>query len=224
MKDGRTHLAYKAEHVVDLKADLVLAAEIRPATDGDTATLVDSVIQACVNLKAAGRETTVEEVVADKGYHAAETLELSDYLGLRTYIPEPERQHQRRWTDKPAEFQRAVYNNRRRMRRAKGKQLQRRRSEVCERTFAHVCDSGGTRRSWLRGLANVTKRYLIAAAAHNLGRILRKLFGIGKPKTLQGGSGLAALVQLAMLAAQITLTTLESFRHRSTRPNFVIAA
>ena len=169
MKDGRTHLAYKAEHVVDLKADLVLAAEIRPATDGDTATLVDSVIQACVNLKAAGRETTVEEVVADKGYHAAETLELNEHLGLRTYIPEPERQHQRRWTDKPAEFQRAVYNNRRRMRRPKGKQLQRRRSEVCERTFAHLCDSGGTRRSWLRGLANVTKRYLIAAAAHNLG-------------------------------------------------------
>ena len=101
------------------------------------------VIQACVNLKAAGREVTVEEVVADKGYHAAETLELNEHLGLRTYIPEPQRQHERRWTDKPAEFQQAVYNNRRRMRRAKGRKFQRRRSEVCERTFAHICDSGG---------------------------------------------------------------------------------
>ena len=95
---------------------------------------------------------TVEEAVADKGYHAAQTLELSESLGVRTYIPEPQRQPDRRWTDKPAEWQRAVYNNRRRMRLAKGKQLQRHRSEMCERSFAHVCDSGGTRRSWLRGL------------------------------------------------------------------------
>ena len=52
------------------------------------------------------------------------------------------------------------------------------------------------RRTWLRKLVNVSKRYLIAAAAHNLGRLLRKLFGIGKPKALQGEGGLAALVQL----------------------------
>ena len=214
MKDGRTHLAYKAEHVVDLDADLVLAAEIRPATNADTATLVDSVVQACVNLQAAGSAATVEEVVADKGYHAAETLELSEQLGVRTYIPEPRRKHERRWTDKPAEFQRAVYNNRRRVRRPKSKQLQRRRSEVCERSFAHLCDSGGTRRSWLRGLRNVTKRYLIAAAAHNLGRILRKLFGIGKPKSLQAGFDLAALVQIALSVVRILLTTiLGAYRH-----------
>jgi hypothetical protein len=51
------------------------------------------------------------------------------------------------------------------------------------------------RRSWLHGVVDVSKRYLIAVAAHNLGRILRKLFGIGKPKALQGQSGLAALAQ-----------------------------
>ena len=98
-------------------------------------------------------------------YHAADTLELCEFVGLRTYIPEPQHKHERRWTDKPAEFQRAVYNNRRRNRRSKGKQLQRRRSELCERSFAHICDTGGGRRSWLRSLVNVTKRYLIAAAA-----------------------------------------------------------
>jgi hypothetical protein len=195
MKDGRTHLAYKAEHVVDLQSDLVLAAEIRPATDADSDTLVDSVIQARVNLEEAGSEAEIEEAVADKGYHAADTLELCEFVGLRTYIPEPQRKHERRWTDKPGEFQRAVYNNRRRMRRGKGKQLQRRRSELCERSFAHLCDTGVGRRTWLRTLVNVTKRYLIAAAAHNLGRILRKLFGVGKPKNLQSGFGLTALVQ-----------------------------
>ncbi len=224
MKDGRTHLAYKAEHVVDLESELVLAAEIRPATDADTATLVDSVMQACVNLEAAGSEATVEEAVADKGYHAAETLELSEDLDVRTYIPEPQRQHERRWTDKPGEFQRAVYNNRRRIRRSKSKQLQRRRSEVCERSFAHLCDSGGTRRSWLRGLKNVTKRYLIAAAAHNLGRILRKLFGIGKPKNLQGGYSLAALVQIAITLLQTVLTTLLIARGHRNRCERIAAA
>lgn len=218
LKDGRTHLAYKAEHVVDLESELVLAAEIRPATDADTQTLVDSVLQANLNLAAAGSAATVEEVAADKGYHAAETLELSDSLGLRTYIPEPKRKHERRWTDKPTELQRAVYNNRRRVRRAKSKRLQRLRSERVERSFAHLCDSGGARRSWLRGLPNVTKRYLIAAAAHNLGRILRKLFGIGKPKTFQGNFGLIMLVQIAANVAQFVLTTFHCVHsHRSRR-------
>jgi transposase len=196
MKDGRTHLAYKAEHVVDLKSDLVLAAEVLPADHGDTQTMVDSVMQAQVNVKEAGSEQQIEEVAADKGYHAAGTLELCEALTLRTYIPEPRRQHRGRWTDKPAHLQRAVYGNRRRLRRDKSRQLQRRRSELCERTFAHICDSGGMRRTWLRELVNVSKRYLIAAAAHNLGRILRKLFGIGKPRALQGEGGFAALVQL----------------------------
>jgi len=196
MKDGRTHLAYKAEHVVDLKSDIVLAAEIRKADEADTDTLVDSVMEAQNNLNQAGSQTEIEEVAADKGYHAAHTLELSEAVGLRTYIPEPRRLHRLRWTDKPAEYQHAVYANRRRIKRVKSKRWQRRRSEVCERTFAHVCDTGGMRRSWLKGVAKVTKRYLIAVAAHNLGRILWKLFGVGKPKALQGGGGLAALVHL----------------------------
>jgi transposase len=198
MKDGRTHLAYKAEHVVDLKSDIVLAAEIHKADAADTETLVDSVMEAQNNLNQAGSQTEIEEIAADKGYHAAHTLELSEVVGLRSYIPEPRRNHRLRWTDKPAEYQRAVYANRRRLKRAKSKRYQRLRSERCERTFAHVCDSGGMRRSWLKGVAKVTKRYLIAVAAHNLGRILRKLFGIGKPKALQGEGGLAAPAYLLM--------------------------
>ena len=207
MKDGTTHLAYKAEHVVDLEADLILAAEIRPATDADTATLADSVMAAQLNLKAVGSEAVIREAAADKGYHAAATLELCDFLDVRTYIPEPKkkeppepkpeeasdrkgkRKRKSKRPEKPEAERKAVANNRRRMGRAKGKRLQRRRSEVVERTFAHVCETGGSRRSHLRGLANVTKRYVIAAAAHNLGRILRKLTGVGKPKALQGVAG-----------------------------------
>ena len=196
MKDGRTHLAYKAEHVVDLKSDVILAAEIYHADQADNETLVDSVMEAVENVKQAGAERQIEEIVADKGYHAAETIELADDLNFRTYLPERKQRYRSRWSDKPAELQRAVYANRRRVRRAKGKQFQRLRSERCERTFAHLCDTGGMRRSWLKDVVNVSKRYLIAAAAHNLGRIMRKLFGIGKPKALQGVGGFAALAQL----------------------------
>jgi len=181
---------------VDLPSDLVLAAEVQPADQADTATLADSVLAAQINLQGAGSRAEIEEVVADKGYHAAATLELCAALELRTYIPERRSRHRWRWSDEPAEFRHAVYANRRRVRRAKSKRLQRRRSEVCERTFAHICDTGGARRSWLRGLADVSKRYLIAAAAHNLGRLLRLLTGVGKPKALQGAGGLAAALLL----------------------------
>lgn len=197
MKDGRTHLAYKAEHVVDLANELVLAAEIYPADRGDTDTLLDSVMQAKLNVDAANQRAgfdgeRIEEVAADKGYHAAATLELADKLNLRTYIPEPKRKHDSRWTGKPEGHRTAVVNNRRRTGREKSRKLQRLRSERVERSFAHTCETGGARRSWLRGFADVTKRYLMTAAAHNLGRVLRKLFGVGKPRALQGVSKLCA--------------------------------
>ena len=144
---------------------------------------------------------------------------------MRTYIPEPKRQHEARWTDKPPAWQRAVYGNRRRVRRAKGRRLQRRRSELCERTFAHICDTGGMRRTWLRKKVNVTKRYLIAVAAHNLGRMLRNLFGIGKPRVLQGEGGLAALVQLIMTWLLVRFGRSETlFRNAAEVPNTFAAA
>ncbi len=167
MKDGRTHLAYKAEHVIDLETEVVLAAEIYTADTGDTDTLVDSVMEAQTHLSEAGLDAEIEEAVADKGYHAAHTLELAEAMDLRTYIPEPQRKYDRRWTDKPEEFQRVVNNNRRRTKTKKGRRLQRQRSEKVERSFAHVCETGGARRTWLRGLEKVRKRYLMSAVARN---------------------------------------------------------
>ncbi len=213
LKDGRTHLAYKAEHVVDLESEILLAAEILPADHADQQTLVDSVIEARVNLEAAESEVAVQEVAADKGYHADATLELAADLDMRTYIPEPKRKDDRVWTDKPDEVRRAVQNNRRRMSRAKGKRLGRLRSERVERSFAHVCDTGGSRRTWIRKLEEVTKRYRIAAAAHNLARIMFKLFGIGKPRALQAPADLVWLVQFILSA----LWTVGSLRRAPAR-------
>lgn len=148
MKDGRTHLAYKAEHTVDLETDLILAAEIYHADQGDTSTIEDSVNQAQFHLIQLGREPSIKNVVADKGYHSAELLATFDeHTPYRSYIPEPDHIHNRKWTNKPAELQRAVYNNRRRTRRSRSKKLQRLRSEYVERSFAHVCETGGARRT-----------------------------------------------------------------------------
>src|SRR3954451_5675590 len=187
MKDKRTHLAYKAEHVVDLESGFVVAAPIYPADRSDQATLVGSIWAAQINLALAGSEQEVEEAVADKGYHKAQTLADCEGCNTRTYIPEPKGRHYK--TDQPPEQRRAVKGNRRRVKGARSKRLQKRRSEVVERSFAHVCETGGARRTWLRGLEDVTKRYAVQVAAHNLGLLMRKLFGVGKPRALQGGLG-----------------------------------
>lgn len=187
MKDGTTHLAYKAEHVVDLETEIIVAAEIYPGDAHDAATLEDSVNQAQTNQREAGSETFIQDVAADAGYHKNETLtDFREATPYRTYIPEPKSPHKRVWTDKPPKQRAAVEANRRRTRGVRGKRLQRWRSERVERSFAHVCETGGARRSWLAGIANVRKRYLIAAAAHNLGVVMRKLFGMGTPRGLQG--------------------------------------
>ena len=199
MKDGRTHLAYKAEHVIDLETELVLAVPIYHADVGDAGTLVDSVMEAQMNLSEAGRDAEIEEVVADKGYHATDSLELADSLNLRTYIPEPQRKGERNWQDVPEEKRQAVIGNRHRTRQARSKRLQRLRSERVERSFAHVCETGGARRSWLHGIEKVQKRYLIAAVARNLGLVMRKVFGIGTPKGLQAAGGLVCSACLAWI-------------------------
>jgi transposase len=200
MKDGTTHLAYKAEHVVDLESEFLLAATVHGGDAADTDTLCDSLIEAQVNVQEAGSEVEVREAVADKGYHAAATVELCEHFNFRTYIPEPKRPHRSRWTDKPPEHRDAVYANRRRVKGDRGKRLQRLRSERVERSFAHVCETGGARRCWLIGLLKVTKRYLLQAAARNLGLILRKLVGMGTPRGLQPEGALAEFVQFIMTA------------------------
>lgn len=197
MKDGRTHLAYKAEHVVDLKTDLVLAAVVYEANRGDAETLAESIVQAQKNIIEADSPANIESAAADKGYHSAETLALMNGpLGVRTYIPAPQRKQRWKWRERPAEQQVAVTDNARRARGVRGKRLQRLRSELTERSFAHVCETGGARRCWLQGMAKVTKCYLLQVAARNLGLIMRTLFGMGTPRGLQPEGDTSSFVYL----------------------------
>lgn len=185
MKDGRTHLGYKAEHATDLDSQLIVAATIQPADRGDTASIAVTIAAAKATLATIEHDIAMKEVVTDKGYHSNAVLQACADEGLRAYLSPKESPQGRRWTNKPDELQKLYYANNRRTRGKRGRKLQRWRSERVERSFAHVCNTGGARRSWLRGIIEVGKRYLMTVAAHNLGRILLALIGIGKPKGLQ---------------------------------------
>jgi transposase len=193
MKDGRTHLAHKAEHAVDLETGAVVAVTLQGADQGDTTTVKETFIEAAEQMEAVGKEPAADErmnaqgmenVVADKGYHSGAVLEDLREIGVRSYIPEQKRK-KRHWQGKAGE-QAAVYGNRRRIRSERGKQLLRQRGELLERSFAHVYDTGGMRRTHLRGQRNILKRLLIHVAAFNLSLILRREMGLGTPRGLQG--------------------------------------
>jgi transposase len=183
MKDGRTHLAHKAEHAVDLASGALLAVTLQPASDGDTTTIHGTLAEAQSTAREIN-ERGIEEVVADKGYHSGEVLKDLHDGGVRTYIPEPER-GKRNWDGKPVE-QKRTYENRRRTRGDRGKRLQKIRSELTERSFAHMYETGGMRRVHLRGRDNILKRLMVHGAAFNLSLIMRKTLGVGKPRQLQG--------------------------------------
>jgi transposase len=195
MKDGRTHLAHKAEHAVDMETGAIVGVTVQGADQGDTTTIAETVTTAAEELEAVaaatdGQTAVVDEVVADKGYHSNQVLVDLAALDLRTYISEPAR-GRRRWKRK-AVARDAVYANRRRIRDTRGLALLRQRSERLERPNAHLYETGGMRRTHLRGHRNILKRLLVHSSGFNLGLLMRTRFGIGTPRGLQGR--LAALV------------------------------
>ena len=189
MKDGRTHLAHKAEHAVDLDTSALVAVTLHGADVGDTTSLVETAIAAAEQIEAAHAASAtpaqLTEIIADKGYHSNQTMIDLVAVGVRSYIAEPER-GRRDWTTMP-EAQGPVYGNRRRVRGVRGQRLMRCRGEYVERSFAHVYDTGGMRRTHLRGHPNILKRLLVHASAFNLGILMRHAFGRGTPRGLQGG-------------------------------------
>jgi transposase len=183
MKDGRTHLAHKAEHAVDLRTGALLAVTVQGADQGDTTTLAATLHQANAAVTALTGHP-IQEAVLDKGYHSNAVLRQLDEQQIRSYVPEPKR-GRRNWDGK-AEEQQLVYANRRRVNRVKGKRYMKRRGEYVERSFAHLYETGGMRRVHLRGRQNILKRAVVQAAGFNLGLVMRKRLGHGKPRQFQG--------------------------------------
>jgi len=188
MKDGRTHLAHKAEHAVDLSSGALLAVTLQPANAGDTRTIQQTLGEAQEAARQIN-ERGVEEVVADRGYHSGAVLKELHGEAIRSYIPEPER-GRRNWQGEGKGIEKKrVYANRRRIRGARSKRLQKVRSELTERSFAHMYETGAMRRVYLRGRDNILKRLLVQGAAFNLSLVVRKVLGVGKPRQLQGLCG-----------------------------------
>ena len=210
MKDGRTHLAHKAEHAVDLETGAIVAVTLQGADEGDTTTIIETAIAAAEQIEDAQADVTepqpLDEIIADKGYHSNQTMVDLDAVGIRSYIAEPDR-GRRDWSKEP-EAQAPVYGNRRRIRGPRGRRLMRRRGEWIERSFAHLYDTGGMRRTHLRGHTNILKRLLIHAGGFNLGLVMRHLIGLGTPRGLQGrlAAAMAVVVALWTLVEDLRIT------------------
>jgi transposase len=219
MKDGRTHLAHKAEQAVDMTTGAIVAVTIQGADEGDTTTLGKTLKQADAQIVHVQRKTGachaggLQEVVADKGYHSTPVLEQLEAAGLRGYISEPDR-GRRKWRDDIIGRE-AVYANRRRNRGKRGQRLHRARGERAERPFAHLYRTGRMRRTHLRGHENILKRLLVHSGAFNLGLLMRQGLGVGTPRGLQGR--VAALLSLLshLWSRFTTLSRLSRFRGRS---------
>lgn len=208
MKDGSTHIAHKAEHAVDMETGAVVAVVLHAADAGDTATVMPTLaeagtavaeLMATAGTGAGVSAGGVEELVADKGYLSDQVLEEMGAAKVRTYLP-GKKAKARTWRGKRAARER-MRANRRRVSGARGKRLLRRRGELIERSFAHAYNTGGMRRTHLRGHTNILKRLHVHLGAQNLGLLMRQWFGAGKPRQWRGRK--AAPAALAALGAAI---------------------
>src|SRR6202162_2353583 len=201
MKDGRTHLAHKAEHAVDLETGALVAVTLQDADQGDTTTIIETALAAAEQIEdaqaAVQAPELLAEIIADKGYHSNQTMIDLVAVGLRSYVAEPDR-GRRDWSQEP-QAQSPVYANRRRLRGARRRRLMRQQGDTIERSFAHLYDTGGMRRTHLRGHTNILKRLLIHAGAFNLGLVMRHLIGSGTPRGLQ--DRLATVIAALLLGA-----------------------
>ena len=172
---------------MDLETGALVAVTLQDADQGDTTTIIETVIATAEQSEDAQAEIQapelLAEIIADKGYHSNQIMIDLAAVGLRSYVAEPDR-GRRDWSEEPA-ARTLVYANRRRIRGARGRRLMRQRGERIERSFAHLYDTGGMRRTHLRGHTNILKRLLIHAGGFNLGLVMRHLIGIGTPRGLQ---------------------------------------
>lgn len=226
LKDGRTKAAYRPEHAVDLDTQALVAVDVELADAPETATVMETLQEAQDELWELEEPRFIEEVVLDKGYDKADLIrEITDDFEAKTYVPERKRTRRRKWKKGQEAVRRAVTNNRRRTRRPKGRALQRKRSEIVERSFAHVCDTGGVRRMTLRGLDKVRKRYVIHAAAYNLALLMRKICGVGTPRGLAARcSALVAALWTALRrwVASAPATNRAGIQRRTPQPRLEI--
>jgi hypothetical protein len=196
-------MIYKPEHIVDLETGAIIDVELKPGDEADAKDLAERVQDAEEGLnKAVGapRGTArVETVVGDLGYCNPEALATLQAAGIRTVIPDPVRD--RHVETLPPDQRQALRAAAQALTSASGQWLMRHRGEFCERSFMHVLEYGGARRTTLRGRENILKRYLVQAACLNLSILLRHAGGPGTLKQTWAASARAIEAAIAWLRA-----------------------
>jgi len=218
-KDGATDMIYKPEAVVDLDTGAIVQAQVHAGDQADHKEMATRVLEAQQNINQATGEKldtlTVNSVTSDKGYYAVNELQALQQEDIRTVIADPI--DNRRLDKLEPDQKKAVRAARRSTQSTSGKDLLRRRGLHIERSFAHMLDCGGMRRTTLRGWENLNKRFKLAAAIYNLSQLMRKLFGIGTPKQLAAGG------RLLFLQFTHLLVTIAGIVRRSTSTRIRIA-
>jgi transposase len=188
-KHGGTRMIYKPEHVVDMETGAIIDAKILPGDTADTADVAGRIADAEARAIASMPidELPIETATGDKGYHAGEEVARIENAGMAANIPD--RITNRNLTNLSATTRNAVVRCARRVKSVTGKELLRKRGMYIERSFAHILDAGGMRRTTLRGTENIQKRYSIAALGYNLSLLLMTIFGVGTPKQYAAGAG-----------------------------------
>jgi len=188
-KHGGTRMIYKPEHVVDMDTGAMIDARILPGDTADTTEVASRIADAEARAIASMPidDLPIETATADKGYHAAEEIARIENGGMAANIPD-------RITNRNLEklskgTREALKRCARRVKSVMGKDLLRKRGMHIERSFAHILDSGGMRRTTLRGTENIQKRYSIAALGYNLSLLMLTFFGVGTPKQHAAGTG-----------------------------------
>ena len=200
MKDGRTHLAHKAEHAVDLETGAIVAVTLQGADQGDTTTIVETAIAAAEQIEAAQADVEtpqpLEEVIADKGYHSNQTMVDLDAVGIRSYVAEPDR-GRRDWSKEPEAQAPGVWQSSPdsgRARPAPDASTRRADRTLLRASLRHGRDAAhASARSREHPEAPAD-----SCGGFNLGLVMRQLIGIGTPRGLQGrpATVIAALMVL----------------------------
>jgi transposase len=202
-KAGAIDMIYKPEHTVDLDTGAILHAEVRLGHEADQKDLAVHVLQAQANINLVqdrpADSLTIQSATADKGYHAPNELSQLQQEGIRTVISDPVKN--RKLENLAPAAAKAVRAAKRSARSESGKQLLKQRGRHLERSFAHVLDAGGARRTTLRGSENLNKRHKVSAAIYNLSQLMRAIWGVGTPKQCAAGAKPLALILFRLFVA-----------------------
>jgi transposase len=199
-KHGETRMIYKPEHVVDMDTGAIIDAQVLPGDTADATEVAARLAETERRMMAVMPidELPIETLTADKGYHSAANVEQLSTAGIAVNIPD--RVVDRKMEQLTPACQRALRKSATLVKSRKGKALLRKRGMYVERSFAHVLDAGGMRRTTLRGRENVQKRHSIASLGYNLSLVLLTVFGVGTPKQAIAGATAAGFSAFSRVA------------------------